>query len=41
MQWREKSKDRVTVLVCANMSGIKNAIACIGKFARPRCFNNA
>ena len=37
----KKSKDRITVLVCANMTGSqKLPLLVIGKFARPRCFKN-
>ena len=35
----KKSKERVTVLVCANMSGSeKLPLLTIGKFKKPRCF---
>ena len=35
----KKSKERVTVLVCANMSGSeKLSLLTIGKFKKPRCF---
>ena len=38
----KRSKDRVTVLVCANMSGSeKLPLLVIGRFAKPRCFKNA
>ena len=37
----KRSKDRITVLVCANMTGSqKLPLLVIGKFARPRCFRN-
>ena len=37
----KKSKDRLTALVCANMSGNdKLPLLIIGKYARPRCFKN-
>ena len=35
------SKDRISLLVCANMTGSeKLPLLVIGKFARPRCFKN-
>lgn len=38
----KKSKERITVLVCANMSGSeKLPLLVIGRFAKPRCFKNA
>ena len=38
----KKSKDRISVLGCANMTGSeKLPLLVIGKFARPRCFKNA
>ena len=37
----QKSKERVTVMVCANSDGSKKRpLLIIGKFARPRCFKN-
>ena len=37
----KKSKERVTVLLCANMTATeKLPILVIGKFAKPRCFKN-
>ena len=37
----KKSKERITVLVCANMTGTeKLPLLVIGKFAKPRCFKN-
>ena len=37
----KKSKDQISVLVCANMTGSeKLPLLVIGKFARPRCFKN-
>ena len=37
----KKSKERMTVLVCANMSGTeKLPLLVIGKSAKPRCFKN-
>ena len=37
----KRSKDRITALVCANMTGSqKLPLLVIGKFARPRCFKN-
>ena len=39
MQWREKQKDRVTVLVGASMSGEKLPLLIIGKSKSPRCFS--
>ena len=36
----KKSKERVTLLVCANMNGTeKHPLLVIGKFQRPRCFS--
>ena len=36
----KRSKDRITILPCANMSGnSKLPLLTIGKFAKPRCFN--
>ena len=38
----KRSKDRITVLVCANMSGSeKLPLLVTGRFAKPRCFKNA
>ena len=38
----KRSKDRITVLVCSNMSGSeKLPLLVIGKFAKPRCFKIA
>jgi len=38
----KQSKERLTVMVCANMSGTdKVPIYVIGKSAKPRCFKNA
>ena len=38
----KKNKGRITVLVCANMSGTeKLPLLVIGRFAKPRCFKNA
>ena len=38
----ERSKDQITVLVCANMSGSEKLLfLVIGRFAKPRCFKNA
>lgn len=38
----KKSKDRLTALVCANMSGNdKLPLLIIGKYARPRCFKTS
>ena len=40
MLWWKKSKERVTLLVCANMSGTEKCpLLVIGKFQRPRCFS--
>ena len=37
----KKSKERITVLVCANMTGTeKLPLLVIRKFAKPRCFKN-
>ena len=36
----KKSKERVTVSLCANMVGDKEPITLIGKARRPRCFKN-
>ena len=37
----KQSKERVTAMVCANMSGTdKRPMLIIGKSAKPRCFNN-
>ena len=37
----KKSKDRITVLVCSNMTGTeKLPLLVIGRFAKPRCFKN-
>jgi len=37
----KRSKERLTVMVCANMSGTeKIPILIIGKSANPRCFKN-
>ena len=37
----KKSKERITVLICANMTGTeKLSLLVIGKFAKPRCFKN-
>ena len=38
----KRSKDQITVLVCANMSGSeKLPLLVTGRFAKPRCFKNA
>ena len=38
----KRSKDRIIVLVCANMSGSEKLhLLVIGRFAKPRCFKNA
>ena len=38
---RKTSKDRVTIMLCANATGShKLPILMIGKFKRPRCFKN-
>ncbi|KAK7092862.1 hypothetical protein V1264_008545 [Littorina saxatilis] len=34
----KKSKDRITVMVCASMDGEKVPLLAIGKFKNPRCF---
>ena len=35
----KRPKDRVTVLVCANMTGTEKCpLLTIGKYKRPRCF---
>ena len=40
-QGGKRSKERLTVMVCANMSGSdKLPLLVIGKFANPRCFKN-
>ena len=40
-QGGKRSKERLTVMVCANMSGTdKLPLLVIGKFANPRCFKN-
>ena len=37
----KKSKERITVAVCANMDGSdKMQLLVIGKFQNPRCFKN-
>ena len=37
----EKSTDRITVLVCSNMTGTaKLPLLVVGRFAKPRCFGN-
>lgn len=36
----KRSKDRVTVVCCANLLGEKEQILLIGKSANPRCFKN-
>lgn len=37
----KQSKERITALVCANMSGTdKRPLLVLGKSAKPRCFNN-
>lgn len=37
----KQSKDRLTVLVCANMAGTHKVKLCvIGKYRKPRCFKN-
>ena len=37
----KKSKERITLLVCANMDGTeKLPLLAIGKFKSPRCFRN-
>ena len=36
---REKSKERITAMVCANMDGSKKVpLLSIGKFEKPWCF---
>ena len=38
---RKLSKERITVLVCANMTGTEKCkLLVIGKSLKPRCFNN-
>ena len=40
-QGGKRSKERITVMVCANMSGTdKLPLLVIGKYANPRCFKN-
>ena len=40
-QGGKRSKERLTVLVCANMTGTdKLPLLVIGKYARPSCFKN-
>lgn len=39
MLWRKKSKDRITVMVACNMTGLeKLKLLVIGKSKNPRCF---
>lgn len=41
MCWKQLSKQRVTILICANMSGtVKRQLLLIGKSRSPSCFKN-
>ena len=41
MCWWKKIRNRLTVLVCANMTGTdKKQLFVIGKSLKPRCFKN-